>query len=184
MIYFKKWAINRRICGHALAMTRFHITFFRCEHIENSGRNRSEPPNDFCCGKMSVLLYLVASAGSYRFFVHNNPKLDHNFAKNKNSIFRHFCFSVGPIMALLVHCWWLILLDSTLRWRFATWNGDEHFHFSSKGTLSRQKLQPQMPGRYQTINNEGLKKTIFGNIEKFRANIRNLELEPNNLLDL
>ena len=61
-----------------------------------------------------------------------------------------------------------IFLDSLLRWRLATWNGGEHFHFSSKGTLSRQKLQPQMPGRYQTINNEGLKKPFLAILENFQ----------------
>ena len=61
-----------------------------------------------------------------------------------------------------------IFLDSLLRWRLATWNGGEHFHFSSKGTLSRQKLQPQMPGRYQTINNEGLKKPFLATLENFK----------------
>ena len=52
---------------------------------------------------------LDASTGfetcSNRFFAHKNPNLSHNFAKNKNSIFRHFCFFVGPKMALFVHCW-------------------------------------------------------------------------------
>ena len=37
--------------------------------------------------------------------------------------------------------------------KIVTRNGDEHFHFFSEGTLSKQKLQPQLPGRYQTINN-------------------------------
>ena len=37
---------------------------------------------------------------------------------------------------------------------FATWNGDEYFHFSSKETLSRQKVYPHMPRRYQIIDND------------------------------
>ena len=52
---------------------------------------------------------LDASTGfetcSNRFFAHKNPNLSHNFAKNKNLIFRHFCFFVEPKMALFVHCW-------------------------------------------------------------------------------
>ena len=47
----------------------------------------------------------VLETCSNRFFPHKNPNLNHNFAKNKNSIFRHFCFFVGPKMALFVHCW-------------------------------------------------------------------------------
>ena len=73
-----------------------------------------------------------------------------------------------------------ISLNSLLR--LATWNWDEYFHFSSKGTLSRQKLQPKISSSYQIIDLMRASKSIFGNVGKFRANIWNLEPEPNNLI--
>ena len=54
----------------------------------------------------------------------------------------------------------------------------EHYQYSGKN------CNPRYPeGTKPSIMRPGPQKNFFGNIGKFRANIRNLELEPNHLVD-